>query len=117
MIMLIGLVTKNGILIVEFANQKREQGMGRTAAAIESATQRLRPILMTSLATAFGALPIALSLGAAATSRVPLGVVIVGGLMFSLILTLFVIPAIYTFISPKKHKVTEEKKMAEELVA
>ena len=117
MIMLIGLVTKNGILIVEFANQKREQGMGRLEAAIESATQRLRPILMTSLATAFGALPIALSLGAAATSRVPLGVVIVGGLMFSLILTLFVIPAVYTFISPKKHKITEEEKMAQELVA
>ncbi|CAG5002691.1 Multidrug resistance protein MexB [Dyadobacter sp. CECT 9275] len=117
MIMLIGLVTKNGILIVEFANQKREQGMERLEAAIESATQRLRPILMTSLATAFGALPIALSLGAAATSRVPLGVVIVGGLMFSLILTLFVIPAVYTFISPKKHKVTEEEKMAEELAA
>jgi HAE1 family hydrophobic/amphiphilic exporter-1/multidrug efflux pump len=115
MIMLIGLVTKNGILIVEFANQKREQGMDRMSAAVESATQRLRPILMTSLATAFGALPIALSLGAAATSRVPLGVVIVGGLMFSLILTLFVIPAVYTFISPKKHKKTEEEKMAEEL--
>ena len=115
MIMLIGLVTKNGILIVEFANQKREHGMGRMEAAIESATQRLRPILMTSLATAFGALPIALSLGAAATSRVPLGVVIVGGLTFSLILTLFVIPAVYTFISPKKMKKTEEKKMEEEL--
>ena len=117
MIMLIGLVTKNGILIVEFANQKRELGMGRREAAIESATQRLRPILMTSLATAFGALPIALSLGAAATSRVPLGVVIVGGLMFSLLLTLLVIPAIYTFISPKTHKIFKEEKLAEELVA
>lgn len=116
MIMLIGLVTKNGILIVEFANQKREhEGLRRTEAAIESATQRLRPILMTSLATAFGALPIALSLGAAATSRVPLGVVIVGGLTFSLILTLFVIPAVYTFISPKKNKKSEEQKMEEEM--
>ncbi len=116
MIMLIGLVTKNGILIVEFANQKREHGMERLPAVIESATQRLRPILMTSLATAFGALPIALSLGAAATSRVPLGVVIVGGLTFSLILTLFVIPAIYTFISPKTNKHREQTAAAEEAV-
>lgn len=99
MIMLIGLVTKNGILIVEFANKKRENGMPRVQAVIESATQRLRPILMTSLATSFGALPIALSLGASATSRVPLGIVIVGGIIFSLVLTLFVIPAVYTFIS------------------
>ena len=101
MIMLIGLVTKNGILIVEFANQKREHGMSKKDAVIEAASQRLRPILMTSLATALGALPIALSLGDASTSRIPLGIVIVGGIMFSLILTLFVIPAIYTFISGK----------------
>lgn len=102
MIMLIGLVTKNGILIVEFTNQKREQGMGKRAAVVEAATQRLRPILMTSLATSLGALPIALSLGAAATSRIPLGIVVVGGILFSLILTLFVIPAVYTFISSKR---------------
>jgi len=102
MIMLIGLVTKNGILIVEFTNQKREQGMNKRAAVIEAATQRLRPILMTSLATSLGALPIALSLGAAATSRIPLGIVVVGGIMFSLILTLFVIPAVYTYISSKR---------------
>jgi hydrophobe/amphiphile efflux-1 (HAE1) family protein len=99
MIMLIGLVTKNGILIVEFTNQKRELGMDKTEAVIEAASQRLRPILMTSLATSLGALPIALSLGAAATSRIPLGIVVVGGILFSLILTLFVIPAVYTFIS------------------
>lgn len=103
MIMLIGLVTKNGILIVEFTNQKREMGMGKVEAVIEAASQRLRPILMTSLATSLGALPIALSLGAAATSRIPLGIVVVGGIMFSLVLTLFVIPAVYTFIS-SKHK-------------
>ena len=101
MIMLIGLVTKNGILIVEFANQKRENGFSKHSAVIEAATQRLRPILMTSLATALGALPIALSLGAASTSRMPLGIVIVGGIIFSLILTLFVIPAVYTYISGK----------------
>jgi HAE1 family hydrophobic/amphiphilic exporter-1/multidrug efflux pump len=99
MIMLIGLVTKNGILIVEFAKQKREFGYKKVDAVIEAATQRLRPILMTSLATSLGALPIALSIGAASTSRIPLGIVVVGGLLFSLILTLFVIPAVYTFIS------------------
>jgi len=101
MITLIGLVTKNGILIVEFANKKRALGLTKIQAVIEAATQRLRPILMTSLATSLGALPIALSLGDAASSRVPLGIVIVGGILFSLILTLFVIPAVYTFISGK----------------
>ncbi len=101
MIMLIGLVTKNGILIVEFANQKREFGLNKREAVLEASAQRLRPILMTSLATALGALPIALSIGAAATSRMPLGIVIVGGIMFSLLLTLFVIPAVYTYFSGK----------------
>ena len=100
-VMLIGLVTKNGILIVEFANQKRTKGLAKMPAVVEAATQRLRPILMTSLATSLGALPIALSLGAASTSRVPLGIVVVGGLLFSLLLTLFVIPAVYTYISGK----------------
>ena len=104
MIMLIGLVTKNGILIVEFANKKREIGLPKLDAVIEAAAQRLRPILMTSLATSFGALPIALSLGAASTSRIPLGIVVVCGILFSLILTLLVIPAVYTYISGK-HKV------------
>ena len=111
MIMLIGLVTKNGILIVEFANQKREQGLSKLKAVLEASQQRLRPILMTSLATSFGALPIALSLGAASTSRVPLGIVVVGGLIFSLILTLFVIPAMYVFLSKdkKNNKLAKEK--------
>lgn len=104
MIMLIGLVTKNGILIVEFANQNRLKGMSKSEAAIYSSVQRLRPILMTSLAMALGALPIALSLGAAATSRIPLGIVIVGGIAFSLVLTLFVIPAIYSYISSNKKR-------------
>lgn len=104
MIMLIGLVTKNGILIVEFANQKQHAGMSKREAVIEAASARLRPILMTSLAMALGALPIALSLGAASTSRIPLGIVIVGGIMFSLILTLYVVPAVYSFLSRPKHK-------------
>jgi multidrug efflux pump len=105
MIMLIGLVTKNGILIVEFANQKREDGLSRWDAVLEASQLRLRPILMTSLAMALGSLPIALSLGDAATSRQPLGIVIVGGILFSLILTLFVIPAMYTFLSRKRKHV------------
>jgi len=104
MIMLIGLVTKNGILIVEFANQNQVKGMKKSEAAIFSATQRLRPILMTSLAMSLGALPLALSLGASSTSRIPLGIVVVGGIMFSLILTLFVIPAMYSFLSRKRRK-------------
>jgi multidrug efflux pump subunit AcrB len=108
MIMLIGLVTKNGILIVEFANKKRKLGIPKNQAIVEAATQRLRPILMTSLATSLGALPIAMSLGSAATSRVPLGIVVVGGILFSLILTLFVIPSVYIFIS-SKHKKTDEE--------
>jgi hydrophobe/amphiphile efflux-1 (HAE1) family protein len=99
MIMLIGLVTKNGILIVEFANQKRKTGLGKTEAAFEAAAARLRPILMTSLATVFGALPITLGLGAGAESRMPLGVVVDGGLLFALILTLFVIPVMYTMMA------------------
>ncbi|GAA4415826.1 efflux RND transporter permease subunit [Nibrella viscosa] len=98
-IMLIGLVTKNGILIVEFANEKRKEGLNKIEAVVEASALRLRPILMTSLVTAFGALPIALGLGAAAKSRIPLGIVIVGGIMFSLILTLYVIPAMYSFMS------------------
>lgn len=107
MIMLIGLVTKNGILIVEFANQLRKKGMTKSEAVIEAAFLRLRPILMTSLAMSLGALPLALSLGEASTSRIPLGIVIVGGIMFSLILTLYVVPAMYSFLSTKKHEIHE----------
>jgi multidrug efflux pump len=104
-IMLIGLVTKNGILIVEFANQLREQGLNKFDAIIRASEARLRPILMTSLAIALGALPIALSLGAASQSRMGMGIVIVGGTIFSLLLTLFVIPAIYLMWSrEKKHR-------------
>lgn len=105
MIMLIGLVTKNGILIVEFANQLKEKGRTVKEAIQEAAAARLRPILMTSIATALGALPIALSLGAGAKSRTAMGVVIVGGILFSLVLTLYVIPAIYSFFSKEiKHE-------------
>ncbi len=118
MIMLIGLVTKNGILIVEFANQKREEGLSKMDAVLEASRLRLRPILMTSLTMALGSLPLALSIGAASTSRQPLGIVIVGGIMFSLILTLFVIPAMYTFLSRQKKHIDfgEETRKQPELV-
>ncbi|KAA8484671.1 HAE1 family hydrophobic/amphiphilic exporter-1/multidrug efflux pump [Arcticibacter tournemirensis] len=110
-IMLIGLVTKNGILIVEFANKLREQGKPKMTAIIEAAEARLRPILMTSLAIALGALPIALALGAAAQSRMGMGIVIVGGTIFSLVLTLFVIPAIYAMWSRKRKTNQEQEKI------
>lgn len=104
-VMLIGLVTKNGILIVEFANQLREKGVSKREAILEAAEARFRPILMTSLAIALGALPIALSLGSASKSRIGMGVVIVGGTFFSMILTLYVIPSIYLMWSKaKKHR-------------
>ncbi|HRG01120.1 MAG TPA: efflux RND transporter permease subunit [Bacteroidia bacterium] len=104
MIMLIGLVTKNGILIIEFTNQLREKGMKVREALIEASTARLRPILMTSLATILGALPIAMALGAGSKSRMGMGIVIIGGLLLSMVLTLFVIPAIYSFlVKDKKH--------------
>jgi len=104
-IMLVGLVTKNGILIVEFANQLKEKGIDFAEAIREAAVARFRPILMTSLATALGALPIALALGAGAKSRMSMGIVVIGGLLFSLALTLYVIPAIYSYLSKKKRNV------------
>jgi len=108
-IMLIGLVTKNGILIVEFANQLKEQGMSVPEAIRKAAETRLRPILMTSLAIALGALPIALAIGAAAKSRMGMGIVIIGGTLFSLALTLYVIPAIYQLWSrPLKNTSTKK---------
>ena len=96
-IVLVGIVTKNGILIVEFANQQMEKGLNKFDAVVEASTLRLRPILMTSMATILGVLPIALAIGGASTSRISMGIAIIGGLIFSLFLTLFIIPAIYTF--------------------
>ncbi|MBK7240120.1 MAG: efflux RND transporter permease subunit [Flavobacteriales bacterium] len=105
-IVLVGLVTKNGILIVEFANQRKEAGLKKMEAVIDAAAQRFRAIIMTSLATSLGALPIALGLGAAAKSRVPMGVAIIGGLLFALILTLYVVPALYSYLS-RENKSTD----------
>ncbi len=101
-IMLIGLVTKNGILIVEFANQRKASGMDVKEAIYGAAVARFRPILMTSLSTILGILPIALALGAGAESRVPMGAAVIGGLAFATILTLFIIPAIYTYLTSKE---------------
>ncbi|MFM8850311.1 MAG: efflux RND transporter permease subunit [Cytophagales bacterium] len=100
-IMLIGLVTKNGILIVEFANQRKEQGLPLLDAVKEAAASRFRPIVMTSLSTILGILPIALALGAGSESRVSMGIAVIGGMMFATALTLFVIPAIYSYVSSK----------------
>jgi multidrug efflux pump len=101
-IMLIGLVAKNGILIVEFANQRKEQGLSRMDAIKDAAVSRFRPILMTSLSTILGTLPIALALGAGSESRVSMGIVVVAGMAFSTILTLLVIHAIYSYLSSEK---------------
>lgn len=114
-IMLVGLVTKNGILIVEFANQRKDNGLSRGEAIREASASRFRPILMTSLSTILGALPIALALGAGSESRVSMGIAIIGGLTFSTILTLFVIPAMYDYISGRTgHILRKEVKDAEE---
>ncbi|MCL4122046.1 UNVERIFIED_CONTAM: hypothetical protein GTU68_010660 [Idotea baltica] len=102
-IMLVGLVTKNGILIVEFANQLREKGVSIRESALQAASLRMRPIIMTTLATVLGAMPIALALGAAGESRMSMGIVVMGGLLFSLVLTLYVIPAMYTYLSKAKN--------------
>ncbi len=107
-ITLVGLVTKNGILIVEFANQRKEHGLSKFEAAREAAVSRFRPILMTSLCAALGLLPVALALGAGSESRVSMGIAVVGGLIFSTALTLYVIPAVYTYLSRAVVKREEE---------
>ncbi len=101
MVTLVGLITKHGILIVEFANQLREQGREKAAAVIESATLRLRPILMTTGAMVLGAVPLALATGAGAESRQQIGWVIVGGMSFGTLLTLFVVPVAYMLLAPR----------------
>ena len=107
-IVLIGLVTKNGILIVEFANQRKETGSEKTQAVQEAAVARFRPIIMTSLCTILGILPIALALGSGSQSRVSMGIAVVGGMLFSTTLTLYIIPAIYSYLSSNRKLVHVE---------
>jgi len=116
LIMLIGLVTKNSILIVEFANQLRETGKSVSEAVMEAAVIRLRPILMTSFATIFGILPIAIGFGAGAEVRRPLGLAVVGGMLFSTVLTLIIVPVVYTLLAGgKKTRERSEHKVEDRL--
>ena len=108
-IMLIGLVSKNGILIVEFANQRKAQGEPMLEAVKNAAVARFRPILMTSLSTVLGILPMAMATGAGAESRVSMGIAVVGGMVGATFLSLFVIPAIYSYLSSDKVKIIEEE--------
>jgi multidrug efflux pump len=112
-IMLIGLVTKNGILIVEFANQRKNAGLSKIEAIKYAAAARFRPILMTSLATILGISPLALGFGEGAQSRVAMGIAVVGGMIFSTFLTLFVVPAIYTYISSEAKNIKDENQVTE----
>jgi multidrug efflux pump len=98
-IMLIGLVAKNGILIVEFANQRQQAGLNKYKAILEAAVQRLRPILMTSISTILGLLPLMFASGEGANGRIAMGTAVVGGLLISTLLTLFVIPVMYVYLS------------------
>ena len=108
-IMLIGLVSKNGILIVEFANQRKATGEPMLEAVKNAAVARFRPILMTSLSTVLGILPMAIATGAGAESRVAMGIAVVGGMVCATFLSLFVIPAIYSYLSSEKIRLVEEE--------
>jgi multidrug efflux pump len=108
LITLIGLITKHGILIVEFANQQQLSGKTRIEAVIEAASLRLRPIMMTTGAMVLGAVPLALAAGAGAESRHQIGWVVVGGMSFGTILTLFVIPTVYSYLGAQ-HRASEQE--------
>jgi HAE1 family hydrophobic/amphiphilic exporter-1 len=108
-IMLMGLVTKNGILLVDFANQQRESGAARTEALLTAGRIRLRPIIMTTVAMIFGMIPLALALGAGAEQRAPMARAVIGGLITSTLLTLFVVPVVYTMLDDVTALVTRRK--------
>jgi len=115
MIMLIGLIAKNGILIVEFANQRQSQGMGVMDAILDASAVRFRPILMTSISTILGILPIALALGAGAESRMSMGIAVVGGLLIGSVFTLYVIPAVYSYFASQKERIEIDEDKLEEV--
>ena len=108
-IMLIGLVAKNGILIVEFANQKQEAGLDKLHAIEEAALQRLRPILMTSASTVLGLLPLTGATGEGANGRIAMGIAVVGGMVVSTLRTLYIVPAIYSYVSTNRIRRTKTK--------
>jgi multidrug efflux pump len=117
LITLVGLITKHGILIVEFANQMREEGMGMKEAVIKAASQRLRPILMTTGAMVLGAVPLALAHGAGAESRIQIGWVIVGGMSLGTLLTIFVVPTMYSLLARKQAPGANKQEVAGEVVS
>jgi len=108
-IMLMGLVTKNGILLVDFANQQREGGAARAEALLTAGRIRLRPIIMTTVAMIFGMIPLALALGAGAEQRAPMARAVIGGLITSTLLTLFVVPVVYTMLDDVAALVTRRR--------
>jgi multidrug efflux pump subunit AcrB len=115
-IMLIGIAAKNGVLIVEFANQLRDRGVEFTEAVIEASVTRLRPVLMTSLCTAFGAIPFLFATGAGAEQREPIGVVVFYGTLVSVFLTLFVVPAVYALVAKRTRSKEHNSRLVDRLL-